>query len=307
MVFAVGNDMKYSSLIIFIVSLSIGFGQSTELGISAAKSYNYETPSEVIELPEILHEISGLTDLDSATIACVQDELGLVFIYNLEEKKIVKQISFGIPGDYEGITFTGESLFILRSDGMLIECGFSEENHKLLIDSIQTNIPAKDNEGLCYDKLGNRLLIGCKSKLRKGSDFKNIRGIYSFDLETKELSEKPVFHIEIFDIISFAKKNGIELPTRFKKKTQEVVTNVKIGISAVAIHPLTGELFILSAVDNLLLIYNTNGTITNLVSLGSDLYQKAEGITFFENGNMLISNEGKDSKPTLLNFNYHSE
>jgi len=34
------------------------------------------------------------------------------------------------------------------------------------------------------------------------------------------------------------------------------------------------------------------------------VFNKAEGITFMENGDMLITNEGQDHRPTLLRFNY---
>jgi hypothetical protein len=37
------------------------------------------------------------------------------------------------------------------------------------------------------------------------------------------------------------------------------------------------------------------------------MQSEAEGISFFENGDMLISNEGEDRKPTLLRFNYHQQ
>lgn len=37
------------------------------------------------------------------------------------------------------------------------------------------------------------------------------------------------------------------------------------------------------------------------------VFNKPEGITFFENGDMMISNEGQHKKPTLLRFNYSSQ
>lgn len=66
--------------------------------------YNLSSPEVRVELPKVLHEISGLTDIDDHTIACVQDEEGLVFIYDLRKNEIKHQFAFGQPGDYEGIT-----------------------------------------------------------------------------------------------------------------------------------------------------------------------------------------------------------
>lgn len=293
--------MKISLLISSIILSIIVFGQTNQ---QAKSAYDFMNPTGISHLPKILHEVSGLTDIDATTIACIQDELGLIFIYDLKKQKIIKQFTFGKPGDYEGITYTGKELFILRSDGMLIDCQFTMDSYDVKIDTFETHIPAKDNEGLCFDKANNRLLIGCKSKIGKGKEFKNIRAIYGFDLNTKKRSKEPVFTSNLPSIIDFAKKNKIELPTRLNKKTKEEVVKLKIGISAIAIHPLTSELFVLSAVDHLLIIYGKEGILTDLIVLDTTLYQKAEGITFFDNGDLLISNEGKNATPTLLKMNY---
>ena len=47
-----------------------------------------------------------------------------------------------------------------------------------------------------------------------------------------------------------------------------------------------------------------NGDIEHIEQLNPTMFNKAEGITFYENGDMLITNEGQDKKPTLLFFKY---
>ncbi len=47
-----------------------------------------------------------------------------------------------------------------------------------------------------------------------------------------------------------------------------------------------------------------NGNIEHIEQLNPTMFNKAEGITFYENGDMLITNEGQDNKPTLLHFKY---
>ena len=68
------------------------FAQST--------SYHLDKPTEIIHLPEILHEISGLTMIDNSTLACVQDELGIVFFYNMDKTAIMREIHFEKIGDF---------------------------------------------------------------------------------------------------------------------------------------------------------------------------------------------------------------
>src|SRR5688572_863103 len=59
--------------------------------------------SQKWEMPEILKEVSAIAYVDAQRFACVQDELGKIFIFNTSTKKIEKEIAFGDTGDYEGI------------------------------------------------------------------------------------------------------------------------------------------------------------------------------------------------------------
>jgi hypothetical protein len=263
--------------------------------------YNLTKPNQSYILPDTLREISGLTAIDSATFACVQDENGILFIYDLKENAIKKQYRFNIDGDYEGITRVGKVIYVLRSDGTLFEISdYTSPDFKLT--SYATGIPATNNEGLCYDEKNNRLLIGCKGKLGKGPEFKDKRAIFGFDLETKLLNADPAIDINLDDIIQFASKNKIKL--REKKNGAPFV---KLMTSAICIHPKTGKLFLLSGIEHLFFVFDTQGKLEYMENLNPHVFNKAEGITFLDNGDMLITNEGQNKKPTLKRFNYKSK
>ncbi|NEN23644.1 hypothetical protein G3O08_09030 [Cryomorpha ignava] len=264
-------------------------------------SYNFSKPNEKIVLPEILHEISGLTMIDQNSFACVQDEVGTVFFYNMETKKIVRQINFEKEGDYEAITEVGDDLYILRSDGQLTKLEkYESENFK--IETYDTKVPAKDNEGLCYDAANNRLLIGCKSKLDIAPENRDLRAIYGFDLKTATLSTKPVFEFDVAEMKAFAEASGIKMPYKIKKNGEKKAGSIKFNMSAIAIHPLSRKLYLISAKDHLLFVFDQNGKPEYVELLDQKLFNKAEGITFLANGDLLITNEGQDHKPTLLRF-----
>lgn len=270
--------------------------------------YTFDHPDISITLPDTLHEISGLTVIDSNTVACVQDENGIVFFYDLQNQVIRNQFSFGPDGDYEEITNVGQTLFVLRSDGTLFEIiNFGSKDAKA--DSIATGIKAKNNEGLCYDHDNHRLLIASKGKIGKGREFKNARAIYSFDLQSRVLAEKVLHQIDLPTIKQFALDNNISLPAipqdkKKKKSKNNDEPNIKFNTSAISIHPITKQLFVLSADDKLIFIFSPEGHLEHIESLKPALFNKAEGITFFENGDMVITNEGEDNKPTLLRFSY---
>jgi hypothetical protein len=252
-------------------------------------------------LPEILREVSGVTRIDESTVACIQDEKGIIFIYDIATNKIKQQNNFHIDGDYEGIALVNNTIYILRSDGVLLE--ISDYKAKdFSVHNYFTGIPANNNEGLCYDADNNRLLIASKSKIGKEPEFKDKRFVYAFDLKAKKLQDSPVYSFDVLAIKNFAMEKKVNLPEKSRKK--ESVHVLKFLPSAIAIHPVTKNLYLLSAADHMLFIFNPDGKIYHIEKLDHKIFNKAEGITFFNNGDMLITNEGQDDKPTLLRFNY---
>lgn len=286
--------------LLFFVLFALTSCESAKSQPNKLIPYTLTAPSERLELPDTLREISGITYLSDSTIACIQDENGIVFIYNFQQKTIQNQFSFHLDGDYEGIAKVDQTLYILRSDGMLFEIkNYLSSNFKM--DAFATGIPIANNEGLCYDAKNDRLLIGCKSKLGKGPEFKNLRVLYAFDLKTKKLGEKPLYEFNVEQIKHLAKKNNLELPVKTNKKG-EVEPVIKFTTSEVAIHPISKHVYLLSSTDPMLFIFDSEGKLVTLELLDANLFNKAEGITFLPNGDMLISNEGQQHKPTLLRF-----
>jgi uncharacterized protein YjiK len=292
--------------IVLVISLVISFSHSQNAKPSNAVGYDLAKPDQIFVLPNILQEISGVTAVDSTSLASVQDELGILFIYNVSKKEITKQYHFAGDGDYEGITRVGKIIYVLRSDGVLFEIPDYQSGAFQAV-SYSLHIPSKDNEGLCYDRNNNRLLIANKSKIGKGKVLKDLRAIYGFDLCTKRLTKEPVMSFHLSDVKQFAHDNSISLPKQVKKNGRDINPSLRLKISAIGIHPLTNKLYVLSAVDLLLLILEMNGTIEHMEMLDPQLFNKAEGITFLENGDMFISNESGKQQPTILRFNYRKK
>jgi uncharacterized protein YjiK len=264
--------------------------------------YNLKQEDQILVLPPELREVSGITVIDSKTLACVQDEEGLIFIYDLKKQEIKQKIHFAGPGDYEGIATSGKDIFVLRSDATLFHIQ-NYQSTKRSIDSIATGIPNKDNEGLCFDPKNNRLLIGSKSKIAKGSEYKNLRTIYAFDLKQNKLKEDPLYTYDINSIKEFAAKNHIQLPTKpSKKNPNEQEAALKFQLSAIYIHPKSNLLYVLSASDYYLFVFNSQGEMIHLEVLDPQKFNKAEGIAIMPNGDLYISNEGQAGDPKILRF-----
>src|SRR5690606_17327761 len=99
-------------------------------------------------------------------MAAVQDEDGIIFIYNLENESIEKKIEFAGSGDYEGIALVGYTAFVLRSDGTIYEVSdFMFGNGKTTVH--ETSVKGEFNfEGLSYDQENNQLLIAVKEEAK---------------------------------------------------------------------------------------------------------------------------------------------
>lgn len=268
------------------------------------KDYNLSTPLKNYTLPPTLNEISGITFLNENEIACVQDELGIIYIYNLKEGKITKEYKTGLVGDYEGITLVGNTIYLLRSDGVLVEYpDFRAPNMK--IKEYFLNLPSLNNEGLCYDMENYRLLIAAKIKPGKEIENKDLRYIYSFDLKTKAPNNIPIIKLDVNNIEAFARKLNIPIPYRINKQTGEKVDVFNFRPSEIAVHPIDKNIYILSSNDKLLLMIDKSGEIKNLIKLDPKVFNKPEGLSFLSDGTMLISNEAQKGKPTLLIFKYN--
>lgn len=285
--------------ILFTVLFSAGLVSGFGILSRKMPSYDFTSPNERIILPDTLREISGLTAIDAHTLACVQDENGILFLYDVKSKQIRQQIPFHGNGDYEGLAPVGKDLFVLRSDATLFQLK-NYRSSNLTLDSIKTEIPAFDNEGLCYDRKHHRLLIGAKSKSNTGADAKNQRAIFSFDLATRKVSETPAFILKLNEIKAFAAKNNILLPPRESKKGE--IPNLKIKISGIYLHPQTQDLYVLSAADYYLFVLNPKGELIHMELLNPKLFNKSEGIAILRNGELYISNEGQLDHANLLYF-----
>src|SRR5690606_33254397 len=120
--------------------------------------------------------------------ACVQDELGTIYIYNTSSEKIEKEIPFSGAGDFEGLTIVGETAYVLRADGNLFQVKNYTAAKPVVIEYNLALTAKQDPEGLTYDSKNNRLLIAIKGSEPDSEDYK---GIYSFNLKTNTMDRVP--------------------------------------------------------------------------------------------------------------------
>lgn len=236
------------------------------------------------DLPRIMEEVSGINYLEDGRMACVQDEEGKIFIYNLSDNKIDRTINFANKGDFEGIAVVGQKAYVLRSDGVLFEVADIRAEHPEVIEHNTPLTEDQNVEGLCYDEANNRLLLAIKdTEIQKGADYK---GIYAFDLKTDELDTEPVYKLSFMDPI-FVDLNDMGNSDVFRP-------------SEINIHPKTGEIYLLDAEVPKMLILSKDWKPKALYVFSLEDFPQPEGITFSPEGRMFISNEGEWNPANIL-------
>lgn len=235
-------------------------------------------------LPKEINEISGISWVGPDRFACVQDEIGKVFIYNTRSASVEKEISFAGSGDYEGIAVVGETIYVLQANGTIFEIT-NYSSPKRSVKLYETHLTKKqDNESLAYDKKNHRLLIAIKASETDNADFK---GIYSFDLKTKKMAVKPVYQIDL--------NNELFKDEKSKENS--------IQPSDIGVHPLTGDIYVIEGAKPKMLILNSKGDILSLHDLKGKEFSQPEGLSFSPDGLMYISNEGKPGNILQVQLN----
>lgn len=238
--------------------------------------YQLNKPAETYTLPKELTEISGLTYYKGDKLLCVQDEEAVVYVFDTKKNKITKDFGFGGYGDFEGIEYVNDEVYVLESNGNLFR--FAPESTK--IGRTKTDLPKNTEvEGLGYDPKTKRLLLAVKNG--KGSSDK---AVYSFDLLNRAVFKDMSLNDEQL------KAAGID-PKTYKP-------------SGIAVHPLTGEWYILTSAGKRLVITSRKAKIIYSEPLDPKLFRQPEGICFTPNGDLFIASEGAGKKGYILKFGY---
>ncbi len=252
------------------------------------------TKNKIHELPAELSEISGITFLSDTVLVAIQDEEGILYYYNLPQNKIIRKQTFAGSGDYEDLVKAGNDMYVITSDGILSQIkNFESSNPVLTI--IETPFTKKnDIEGMAYDAKNHRLLIAPKEHGLEEN--KTTKEIYGFDLKTMQFQIKPVFSIRLEEISSQFSGSALEESSKkFLKAIGNQNMNKVFRSSAITVKEETGEIYVLSSLNGLIIILSPAGALTKIIQFSGVEYKQPEGIAFAPNGKLHISNEGGQS------------
>jgi uncharacterized protein YjiK len=243
--------------------------------------YNFDQPEEY-KLNDELHEISGISSIQHIDeLLAVNDERGELYRIN-SKGVIISHKLFHKGGDYEDLAVVGNSVYVMKSNGNLY---FIPDFNAAELESETYKAKLRDGmefESLAYDSVRQQLLLLVKD----GDSREGKAPVYVFDLRSRVFHPKP------------------ELLIDPKKISGMKIKGKSLRASAMSRHPKTGEWYILSSINRMVLVCDANGDGKGFIHLSKKILPQPEGICFARNGDLFISSEGMNKQARLLRYAY---
>jgi hypothetical protein len=234
-------------------------------------------------LRDELFEISGICfyDKDSSVFA-ISDQKGYLYKIHMSDHYLVEKWRFDKTHDFEDVCFVDSTFYVLESNGNIHTINFSEKGDTIF--TRKNEFPGKKDEfeSLYYDSTKNLLILLCKDCQE---DKKNSLSAFSFDPQTGNYAKAYTINVD-----AIAQKTGKE--------------KLKFKPSAATVNPVTGDVWIISAINNIIVVTDNQGVFKEVYSINSGIFTQPEGITFTPWGDLLISNEAGDkyNVPSIFIF-----
>jgi hypothetical protein len=241
--------------------------------------YDLNTPDR-FNMPESLLEISGIAFYHdkSDTVYSIQDEDGRVFRQGWDKKK-QKHSTFAKKDDYEDLAILNETVLVLNSDGSLYVFPFKQLQSEEVKDvkTFKKILPKGEYESIYADKQTNQVYLLCKN-CKDDKKGENMSGsIFTYDPAKNDLIASGSFSMDLSALIK-----------------DEKILKTGLKASALTRDPHTGEWYILSSVNKLLVVATPDWKVKSVHRLNSSIFNQPEGLAFDDQMNLYISNEGDE-------------
>ena len=240
------------------------------------KGYDLTRPIKY-ELPDELTEISGIAfnKGNADTLYAEQDEKGSLFYFKPGSKDL-QRYKFGKSGDYEDVAVSNGQVIMLRSDGVLFTFPLQAVKSSQPADAKAWEglLPQGEYEGMFADDSAQLVYVLCKHcSIEKSSKTSTVFTLKLAADGTLTSAGQAVIDVKKIEVLTGQKK----------------ITFHPSGLSRSL---LTGDWYILSSVNKMLVVAGANWEIKEVYPLDPQLFGQPEGIAFDKDNNLYISNEG---------------
>jgi hypothetical protein len=247
--------------------------------------YNWHAPFNSMELPLGLSSIKNICLLDSARFVAIDQQSGSVVLLDESTGKLVGQLNLSPAFQFYSLAVY-DSILVLQDqlDQLHFLSSPYDSTSEIGLNELSSDLKFKS---FCSHPITKRLFF-------LGNDFDKGDGrysnyVYGFGLGNRKLREKPLFEIESEKVEQFALQMGI-VP-------HEDLSNSSIGLqtfyfkpSALAVHPKTNEIYVLSQETAQMAVFSQFGEVVNFIPLSRSLANHPTDIQFHPNGDLIVIN-----------------
>lgn len=249
--------------------------------------YDVAHPAEQWILPQPLKEVSGIAVVNKNHFIAIEDLHPWLYLLRMDGHAVVeKTIAFEQTDkakmDIEDVALQGDIVYALWSHGAIfqIKNWDSTPATKKFVTALSKD---ENTEGLCYDPVTKKLLIACKESSLAETGKKSTKAIYSFNINKGKLDEHP--------FLLLRKKD-------FKNAGSD---GLSFYPSAIAVQPVTKDIYILSSKENkCLAVYGRDGNLKSFTMLDKTLLPQPEGLCFTADETLYISTQGRHGQPPKI-------
>jgi len=246
----------------------------------ALTRFDLRTPATEARLPPELREASGVEVLPDGRVLVHGDELGVVYTVDPvsgRAEPFAEARGSQRAGDYEDLALAADRLFLVASDGALLEWNVTRPT------DAPTAYPAElgrkcDVESLAFVPPRDALLLLCKHHRMPGAT----GGVLGFwwSLQSRRLDVQQPFRIDAAQLDS----------TR------------QFSASGATWDSVSSHLLMVAGPDHRIAEVNLDGKVVATADLDSTRHPQAEGIALTHAGRLVITDEGRRTGARITTY-----
>jgi uncharacterized protein YjiK len=244
-------------------------------------------PSNRIELPGILAEVSGIAFTGDGRLLAQGDESAVVYQIDFPSGRVVKRFAIGdaggpLLGDFEDIQVVGDRVFLVASQGQLVEAKEGADGTTVPVVSRTRGLKGGcEVEGLSWDEPTSSMLLLCKEAA--GKHGKDHVVILAVNPATGEFEREPRI------LVSQAQLERVTGARRFSGSA--IVRNLR-----------TGTLILLAGPQRAFAEIDTSGKVLAGGRLMERYHRQPEGIAIAPDHTLLVSDEAAGATATITGY-----
>lgn len=244
-------------------------------------------PSARVELPADLAEVSGLAFTSDGRLLAHGDETAMVYQIDWPSGKVVKRFGVGsgrspLLGDFEDIQVVGDRLFLVTSDGELVEAKEGADGETVPVVRRSRGVDGTcEVEGMSWDEQSSAMLLLCKQT--SGKQWKDRLVILAVNPATGEFEREPRLTVS-------------------QDELRRVTGAKRFSGSAMVRHPRTGSLILVAGPQHTYAEIDASGKVLGGGQLVESRHAQPEGLAIADDLTLLISDEAAGGTATITGY-----